>query len=341
MKSKSSNPPLIDKRVFWSMAVCAAFALSVLAFRVKNYKPCTPVEISLKQGPLYVGELIQFKAININDQRSILWGFGDESKANKNGLTVNHTFSSPGRYEIFLKTENQCSAYKTIYVLEAPLVYEIPKPRFSGPLTVEVGTRAIFEDATPNAQTWEWRFGETNGVDATAQKVGYTFKSPGTKKVILIVNGQMHGDLLVLVTPQELKTSENIPRNPTSSSKRNGPDPVVIEERPKTKPIEEKVEGIDKQEIRFPNISINKLETIVSGIVEGNNAVAELSAYSCLGQDMQVNYNGKVINLKNLQIELWKIKSKNKIRNLEVNVEKDPIKNCITTMNISLKKKWL
>lgn len=341
MKSKSSSSKLIDNRVFWSMAVCAAIALSVLAFRIKNYEACTTVEIAVKQGPLYAGELIQFKAITNNHKIGMQWNFGDDSQPNKNGITVNHTFSTPGRYEILLNTESECSAFKTIYVLEAPKVEdEYLKPTFTGPLTVEVGEPAVFEDTTFNATKWEWRFGETNGVDATEQKVSYTFKNPGTKRVILIVNEHMQDELMVLVTPKEIGTPETVIKHHTPPARIQ--ESVKLPEITLPQPITEVQEQeTEEKEPVFPNVSIKQLENILTGIVEGKIAVADLSAYSCESQNMKVTYNGKWINLKKLQVELWEIKDPNKIKNLKIIVEKDPNRNCIKTMKISLKKKWL
>lgn len=341
MKSRSSNSNLIDKKVYWSMAIFAAIFLAVLSFQIKNYEPCTTVEIIVKPGPLYVGELIQFKALSKREENYIQWDFGGQSK---NGNIVSHTFNTPGRYEVSLQTSKQCSGFKTIYVAEAPKVEdEHLKPKFNGPLTVEVGVPAVFEDETPNATQWEWRFGETNGIDASKQKVTYTFQTPGTKTVILIVNGKLQDELMVLVTPKPINNEAIV--NPVIIKKlesvRKGKWPTdMLEEQNNSASIPKPMDDIEV-ETKFPDVSIMQLEAIVEGIVEGEMAITELSAYACGGQNMLVNYNGKVISLKELQIELWEIKKKNKIRNLKITLEKDPIKNCITAMNISLKKKWL
>src|SRR5690606_4023170 len=103
MKSRSSN--LIDKKVYWSMAMIATIFLAVLSFRIKNYEPCNTIEIAVKPGPLYVGELIQFKALSTKEESFIQWDFGDQRK---NGNIVSHTFNMPGRYEILIQTPSQC-----------------------------------------------------------------------------------------------------------------------------------------------------------------------------------------------------------------------------------------
>jgi PKD repeat protein len=260
-------------------------------------------------------------------------------------MVVNHSFDLPGRYEVSLQTSNQCSGYKTIYVLEAPKVEdETLKAKFTGPLTVEVGVPAVFEDATPNATQWEWRFGETNRIDASKQKVTYNFQTPGTKTVILIVNGKLRGELMVLVTPKPLNKSEiidpEIIKKLESVRKEKAPNLNFNEERKDSDSMSIPFEDIEV-ETKFPDVSIKELETIVEGIVEGEKAIEEISAYACEAYDLQINFNGTLMNLKNLQVKLWEIKKKNRIRTLKITLEKDPLKNCIKIMNISLKKKWL
>ena len=322
------------------MAICVAVSLSVLAFRIKHAEPCTMADISVKPGPLYAGEVIQFRALGETGESDVHWNFGD---TRKNGVVVNHTFDFPGRYEVLLNTGTKCMEYTTVYVTEAPVVVdETTKAVFTGPLTVEVGRPAVFKDETPHASKWEWRFGETSGIDATVQKPTYTFKSEGQKTVILIVNEKLQGELKVLVTPRKLTTTPTQTReNPPKDRKPKEPLGVKVEGRTEPGAVEDPTVGIERVEIRFPNVSLRQLEVILEGIVEGKKEIADLYAYACKGKDMQVTYNGDLISLTQLQRELWDIKSKNKIRNIRITTEKDPIRNCINTMDISLKKKWL
>lgn len=340
MKNRSSNSTLIDKNVYWAMAVFAAIFFVVLSFRFKNYEPCTEVEISVKEGPIYTGELIQFKALYNKEDTNIQWDFGGQSKK---GKTVNYIFDAPGRYEVYLQTSQQCMGYKTIYVTEAPKVKDKHlKPIFTGPLTVEVGEPAVFKDQTPNATQWEWRFGETNIIDATKQNVTYTFQTPGTKRVILIVNGKMQDELIVLVTPKPINSPNinkpSIPQKPDPQRSEHNNDGA--KEKNKKDSNTSTMDDI-KVNTTLPDISIQELEEILEGIVEKRIPINELTAYACVSEHMQVSYNGKMISAKQLQEELWEIRKKSKIRNLEVIVKKDPYNNCIYDMTISLKKKWL
>lgn len=337
MKRNTSFFSVIDKKVFWSMALCVAISLSVLAFRFKHAVACATAEISVRQGPLYVGEVIQFRALGEAGESNVHWMIGD---AKKNGIVVNHTFNSPGRYEVLLNTGPNCMGYMTVYVTEAPAVVdETLKAVFTGPLTVEVGSPAVFKDETPDALSWEWRFGENNGVDATEKSPTYTFKSEGQKTVILVVNGKWKGETQVLVTPKNRNRRAPIPK--PISGKTQEPRPIIMDQQNPTTAVEDHSGQLRDVEPKFPDVSLEQLELVLKGIVDGENEIANIYAHSCTGKEMQVTYNGDVITLIQLQRELWSIKSKKKIRSIRITLDKDPNRNCINNMNITLKKKLL
>ncbi|MFD3000331.1 PKD domain-containing protein [Pontibacter toksunensis] len=332
MKTKSSYSRLIDERVFLSMLVCAIIALTVLGFRFKSYKPCNTIEISVKQGPIYAGELIQFKAVVSHlDKRRLQWDFGDEGIRNKEGITASHIFKKPGRYEVNLNVDKICSAFRTVYVLEAPpVVDESSKPVFSGPLSVEVGAPAVFVDSTLNAKKWEWRFGETNGVDATKQRVVYTFKTTGTKKVLLTVNEKMLGELMVLVTPQ---ASDHQMHRPIRRSRPRVPNIST------TEPNIEPSEPANLIVSRMPDVTQEQLQDLIKKMVEGEKDVTDLAAHFCENPERPINYNEEQMSLDNLYKELRKIKKDQKIKELKIDIEKDVDTNCIKSMTVKLKRK--
>lgn len=332
MRIKSSYSRFIDEWVYLSMLVCAIIAITVLGFRFKNYKPCNTIEISVKQGPIYVGELIQFKAvIPHHDKRKLQWDFGDEGVPNKEGVTASYIFKKPGRYEINLNVDKICSTFRTVYVLEAPqVVDESSKPTFSGPLSVEVGAPAVFVDSTRNAKKWEWRFGETNSVDATKQRVTYTFKTTGTKKVLLTVNEKMIGELMILVTPQAFDHQMHTP------IKRSRPRvPVISTTEPSIEPLEPANIIVSK----MPDVTQEQLQNLIKKMVEGEKEVADLAAYFCENSIRPINYNEEQMSLANLYKELRKIRKDQKIKELKIDFEKDADTNCIKSMTIKLRRK--
>lgn len=336
MKASASLFSLIDPSVFISLAIASSTSLFILGYRFYNYEPCQEIEISVRQGLLHVGEIIQFKAISKNGKGEMEWDFGHDENSTKTGNVVNHTFLETGRYEVVLTANNTCKTFKTIYVQEAPvLVDENLVAKFSGPEMAEVGEPVIFEDLTQGATQWEWWFGEHNFVDATSRKAHYTFETPGTKKVRLLVNGLRVGEKMIEVYAPKS-------RQPGSSQK---PSPkrqptIAMPERPIHEPFQNPLDASTTEEIKmFPEISLLGLEAILKGIVEGNGTVAEFHPYLCAGEHMKVNYNGSMMSLSDLNTELRDVKKKRKIKDLEIEFSRNPSNNCIISLTISLKKK--
>ncbi|MEX2564798.1 MAG: PKD domain-containing protein [Cyclobacteriaceae bacterium] len=335
MKASVSYYSLIDPSVFISLAIAASTSLIILGYRFYHFEPCQEIEISVKQGLLHVGEIIQFKAISKAGAGKMEWDFGADENSRKTGFIVNHTFSETGRYEVVLTANNTCRTYKTIYVQKAPvLVDESQVARFSGPEMAEVGTPVTFEDATEGATEWKWWFGENNFVDATGRKATYAFETPGNKKVRLLVNGKKVGEKMIEVfAPKTLQTPPR--RNPSPKRQPS----IRIPERPVHEPFQNPLEGNTPEEKKFPEISLQGLEAIINGIVEGNGSVAEFYPYLCAGEHMQVNYNGNMMGLSDLNDELEDVKKLKKIKDLEIKISRNPTNNCIISMTVILEKK--
>jgi hypothetical protein len=334
MKSNSSNSEPIDKRVILSMVVFAAIGLIILAFRLKDHEPCTTPEIAVKSNPVYVDELIQFKAITKNKNSRVKWDFGDKSQPVQDESVVSHIFRKPGRYEVVLNADKQCNTFKTIYVLASRQVEDVDtKPLFTGPRTVEAGAPAIFVDATPNAKEWEWRFGESNGVDATRSKVTYIYKTPGTKRVILIVNDKMQGEFMVLVTPRTFKQTRPIapPKRP----------PIQTPDKSPAVPLFGSLEELEEHDAKKPDFSKEQIHMVLVGMVEGKNTADDLAAYFCDKQNMQVNFNDQQMSLDDLYKDLRKIKNDKKIKHLDISFEKEINPNCLKSLIVKLDRRRL
>jgi hypothetical protein len=61
--------------------------------------------------------------------------------------------------------------------------------KIEGPSTITFGQVATFKDASSEATSWSWEFGETGKTDATEKEAKYMYKSPGMKEVRLMING--------------------------------------------------------------------------------------------------------------------------------------------------------
>jgi hypothetical protein len=335
MKASTTFYSIIDPSVFLSLGITAFLSLFVLAYRTYHFEPCQEIEISVKQGILHVGEIIQFKATSNSEGARVEWDFGSDENANKTGYIVNHTFNEIGRYEVVLTANNTCKTYKTIYVQEAPvLIDENLVARFSGPELAEVGTPVIFEDSTEGANEWEWWFGENNFVDATSRKAHYTYETPGTKRVRLLVNGQKLGEKMIEVI---VPTADQPGSRKRPSPKKRST--IVIPERPVYEPLQNPVDATTRKEKMFPEIATKGLETILNNIVEGNATVADFYPYLCADESMHITYNGTMISISDLNEELRDIKKTKKIKSLDIKFSKNPTTNCIFSLTIVLEKK--
>ncbi|NHE58501.1 PKD domain-containing protein [Cyclobacterium plantarum] len=332
MKASASISSIIDPSVFISLAIAATISLATLGYRFYHFEPCREIEISVKQGLLYVGEIIQFKAIGHSVGGELEWNFGTDEYFSKTGTVVNHTFNQIGRYEVILTANNNCKTYKTIYVQEAPpVVDENLVAWFSGPEMAEVGAPVSFEDTTEGASEWKWWFGENNFVDATSRKATYTFETPGKKKVRLLVNGNRVGEKMIEVY------APKAPSRPAPAPKRKSS--IQVPERTILEPIQPQIEDESPAEKIFPEISTQRMKAILNGIVEGSSSVTEFIPYLCAGEHMDINYNGRVMSLSELNAELRDVKKIRRIKNLDVKVSRNPNNNCIISMTIILEEK--
>ncbi|HWR24610.1 MAG TPA: PKD domain-containing protein [Methanosarcina sp.] len=134
---------------------------------------------------------VQFIDFSRNSD-SLCWDFGDGKKSCCPG--PKHTFCCPGNYTVSLTAENDngsSSAFIVITVLKPSEQSSIilPEAKFSAsnvygqfPLTVK------FVDASENANTWEWDFGDGN--KSSEKSPEYTYTASGNYTVSLLVSNE-------------------------------------------------------------------------------------------------------------------------------------------------------
>jgi PKD domain len=355
MKHKIS-PDILDERVVTTMILCCVLSISVLAYRYTNQEPFTPVTISVSTGTLYTGTLIRFRAETKNtDFKKLVWDFGDNTRSLGNGYTAHHAFTSPGIYEVTLIANNK-KVYKTIHIHETPIVDKTLQPHFSGPLSARVGEQVIFQDFTPKALQWEWRFGETNSIDAFTKQASYTFQTTGLKTVVLVVNGTIYGVHRILVEPPSAHEMlmQNKPGRKRPVLQDQDPFQIRIYDHPRTKTLNQQLKEeskiVDKptEQTSTPETSGSKedilrqtIESMLKQVVAGNKVAEDFSAYLCTNLNIPVNYNGNTITFSQFCEELRSIKKEKKIKNVTILYETDEKTRCIHSMTVNLKKRHL
>ncbi|MCH6234187.1 PKD domain-containing protein [Cognataquiflexum rubidum] len=334
---KSTRPFFLkmDTRVFLFMGIISMFFIIVLSLRFKQYQPCIGPTISTKKDKLYAGDIIQFKTQENEKGTNLEWDFGDNSPITKLGSAVSHVYQNPGRYQISVKISDNCMAFSTVIIENhPPVVNEKLQANFSGPETIEVGKPANFIDHTENATTWEWRFGESNKVDATSQKPKYTFKKAGTKKIILTVNGNITGEKIILVTEKAIVKPK--PKN----------EPVA-REKPSLKiehPSVAKIEKPSDVEKTPETISVTKtaddeeINEFLKQLATQGQSVISLSKYFCDPKKLKFFFKNESIKEAQLDKELKKVMKSGKIQNLKIQTNRSGENNCVNVLQITLDK---
>jgi gliding motility-associated-like protein len=124
----------------------------------------------------------------------LTWDFGDGAPR-ENGSTVTHIFDSAGTYPVMLWGTNTGGCSDSSDVPTIVTVHDTVVPAFhSDPnypveMTVPGGEVHFFDD-TPGATDWLWNFG--TGFTSTAENPTYSFSTPGTYFVTLLVENE-HG----------------------------------------------------------------------------------------------------------------------------------------------------
>lgn len=110
------------------------------------------------------------------------WSFGDGTISNE--VEPIHVYSSPGRYEICLKTANTCGDESSLSCQMLSVGCEVPEASFS--VSSNELTQSFQDNSGSNPDTWLWTFGD--GSQSTAQNPIHSYTSTGTYEVCLTID---------------------------------------------------------------------------------------------------------------------------------------------------------
>jgi len=151
------------------------------------------------------------------------WSFGDGTVSDEAELI--HLYSSPGRYEVCLKTTNTCGQESALSCQMLSIGCEVPEALFSI-LSNEL-TQSFQDSSNHSPDTWLWTFGDGN--QSTAQNPVHTYSSTGTYEVCLTTSNacgssQQCQSVIVINThsffPSEQTGPYQLFPNPAQSSTR-------------------------------------------------------------------------------------------------------------------------
>jgi len=319
----------IDKSVLRLFLIVFLISVSVLAYRINEYTPCKKVEFNILTDDHTEGVLIKFRDETAN-ANTWEWDFGDSTKVETN-KEILHSFKNPGEYNVTLKINGICEDIKQITIKEKPFIIDQTKlPVFSLPKSIKLGETLKVVDKTPNARTWEWRFGETEGVNSVKRTAEYVFEKGGLKTVALVVNGDLKhvkSKQIRVIDEKEDKKREAVDKVKRTVGRVIKDDPTVNalgEEGGGEVEVEE-----DEGPKSVPNISENEFKSKLNLVARKQLDPSVFKEYFCGDLNKQIIVNGESTKFLEL-CEL--IKSKN-IKIKEVKLYKED-NNCIKDITI-------
>lgn len=341
MEKKPSSVFRIDERVFITMALTCIVALLMLAYRYKNYEPCHAVRISTNTLNFIEQSLISFKAETTGGE-TYYWDFGDNTKPVYTGTSATHAFKYPGSYTVTVTVNGKCTAWQNVFIKESPIVINTElKPVFTGPDTAIIFKPVKFKDMTQGAYSWEWRFGESNSVDATTRESSWIFTTPGPKIITLRINGRpdMVGIGTIYVLDPELNNTAG--DRPFRQRNSNRPPEILrpeIHDVPVSPPL--KNEEAEKVEIKpdrpkGPNTTRDQLEQYLYEVSEGKKHANDFSESLCGNVNMPVIYRGKQMTFKEMCMLIEEVR-KRRIKRWIIHMTLD--NGCITALKVDFIK---
>lgn len=323
----------IDKSVIYLFLITFLISASVLAYKSTKHTPCKEVKLVVKSKDFVEDKLIRF-VDRTENATSWEWDFGDSTKV----LTTRealHVYKKPGQYKVTLTVNGICSEARSVIVKQKPFVVDSTKLAiFDLPKTIEVGKEITVIDKTPNATTWEWRFGETAGVNSTKKMAKYVYETPGLKTVALVVNGDVKHATNKLIEVLAIKKPQDDRSNRIKTVKRTVGK--IIKDVPETAPlgVKPEVKEEPKAPKTVPYISDSQFKNKLLLVVKSKLKANAFAEYLCGDLNKKIIVNGSPTTFLAF-CELIKDK---KLKIKEVNLYRNKGSNCITNITIKRSK---
>jgi hypothetical protein len=292
-------------------------------------------------------ESIEFydKTINASSWK---WDFGDGTDYDTRPHTF-HIYKKPGNYLVTLTINDVCIHTKEVTIKTNENVNDKEIPKIIASKIITVGQPTYFRGVKEGGKTWEWSFGENNGIDDTSQDPVYTFTKAGEKIITLVTNGNFNSvaRIAVYVHPRAIKkinpldvTSYEYEKKPENFSLPKGKvqkDPLedMLQYIPVASRTETKKDST-KTDKKASKISEDQFEILLLKVAEGNKVKDDFEDFVCGNYEMPVVKNGE--DLMTFDQFCENLKGK-KIRIDAIRLNKDKKTNCIKGLNISYKVK--
>ncbi|MEP7277792.1 MAG: PKD domain-containing protein [Bacteroidota bacterium] len=344
MSKKSSSFFHVDEQVFFTMGALCVLSLVIMAFRFAAHTPCSPVKIAVNSSALIAGNVIRFNAAT-QQGKSFSWNFGDGTSKDEEISITNHEFKNAGRYTVTVLVNGQCSDMQDVVISDAPVIVNTslqPLIAANPSDTAYINEPVSFSDISTASTKWEWRFGQTNSIDATDRNPTYTFTVPGRKTVKLKVNDRsdmiVSYSIMVIDRPLE-KTL--LPRARPELPRPQAPI-VILPSQPHSEPLKPVLPDVKKddvkEKVKAPALTNEQLKAMLRQVAEGQKRAEDFSEYLGGQLGISVTLNNNVMTFTKMCEELRGMK---KIKEIKVIPVTDRETNHILSMNVVVEKKKL
>jgi len=316
-----------DIKVFLSFLLIFLVGIGIVIAKYSESENCDSVDFEILSNSYTTEDLIEFKSIG-DDGYKWEWDFGDGTNK-KYVSNVLHKYDASGLYNITLKVNSSCKINRQIFIKEKVIVENInPEliPKVSFPDELRVGDIIEFSCTSNFANKWEWRFGESDKVDAISSETKYVFEEEGEHKISLIVNDDLKHAFIktIFVLPKK----ENIRRNRRRSNDRV--EDVLLNQIP-----DEPEVTVSSTEVEKIELSRKQAKKMIEDYASGNLNFEDIKQYFCSNNIKVINAKGKSSSLKNL---LKSIRGK-QIMVLDINLLDIKKTGCVNTLFIDMKIK--
>lgn len=344
----NSFRPKIDYRIILMFAFFLLAALIIFLIRLSNRVDCENIQLQANSKNFLANENVEFSS-NIDNAKEWEWDFGDGTPIAKSSDPV-HKYIVPGRYFARLTVNGSCYAQKEIIIKSvSDLVLHETIPEIIAPEVVRVGDPIQFDyyfaDESKEIYSWEWSFGETGDLDKADENPTYIFQTPGQKRVSLIINGDARyiSSKNIFVKPRE-------PIINTFQYRQRIRDEVALNPgAPQIDPVDEYVLNlpvaptpityIEKpvaEKKTAPEISSEQFEILLLKVAEQSKTKEDFNEYLCNNYEMPVIKNqDELMTFADFCLDI----KGEKIKVESLTLVKDPVNNCVVSMNVNYKVK--
>ncbi|MDC1161819.1 PKD domain-containing protein [Tenacibaculum sp.] len=322
INNKMSNH--IDKSVIRLFIIAFLISASVLAYRYTKYTPCKEVVFAVTSDDFRESKLVKFTD-NTANAKVWKWNFGDSSKEvfSKEAL---HIYKKPGEYYVKLTVNDICERIEKVVIKQKIFVIDSTKlPIFKLPNSILVGEKLTVIDKTPNASTWEWRFGETANINSKERIAKYTYKESGLKTVSLIVNGDVQHMIKKRINVLPIEQEDERINDITAVQR-------TVDDGIKDKPLDAMDSNGAPKSVPF--ISESQFKNNLILVSKKKMSVNSFKKYLCGDLNKSIIVNGK----KTSFLAFCELIKDKKLKIKEVKLYRDKGSNCIKDVTIVRKK---